>query len=526
MEISSATIIANADLRLAANQKAWPMQERVESAVVAALKEKGVAVKRGHSYDVFKKHGFIDSQSMGIRVFREIDPEQPLIIVLSTWQYSHHILAGLSTHRGPILTVANFSGTWPGLVGMLNLNASMTKAGIAFSTLWSSTFDDEFFHAGLSEWLSTGRVQHNSEQVAAWNGGESRFTTLGRNLGKQLLKEKAILGVFDEGCMGMFNAIVPDHLLNKTGLFKERLSQSALFYETSTVTDEEAEEALEWLVQSGMTFHFGEDEATELTRNQVLLQMKMYIASVRIADRFGCDAIGIQYQQGLKDLLPASDLAEGLLNNTDRPPVCDRDGRELYAGRALPHFNEVDECAGVDALVTNRVWNALDIPPETTLHDVRWGDEYDGTFVWLFEISGAAPPAHFTDGFSGASSMRQVPMYFRLGGGTLRGISKPGRIIWSRVFVEDDELRVDIGTGNAVELPEDETQRRWRATNYEWPIMHAVLDGVDRDQFMGRHRSNHVQVAYVPDTLDVEDVLDAKAAMFETMGIRVYRCGS
>ena len=60
--------------------------------------------------------------------------------------------------------------------------------------------------------------------------------------------------------------------------------------------------------------------------------------------------MGIQYQQGLKDLVPASDLAEGLLNNVDRPPVYDREGRvELYAGKPLPHFNEVDEGVAVDA---------------------------------------------------------------------------------------------------------------------------------------------------------------------------------
>ena len=53
--------------------------------------------------------------------------------------------------------------------------------------------------------------------------------TLGRSLARQLKRDKAIMGVFDEGCMGMFNAIVPDHLLNPTGVFKERLSQSALY---------------------------------------------------------------------------------------------------------------------------------------------------------------------------------------------------------------------------------------------------------------------------------------------------------
>src|SRR5207248_5140786 len=111
---------------------------------------------------------------------------------------------------------------------------------------------------------------------------------------------------------------------------------------------------------------------TTLFRSQILGQCAMYIAAVRIADDFGCHTIGIQYQQGLKDLAPASDLAEGLLNNVDRPPVTARgNGRVLYEGRALPHFNEVDECAGLDGLVTNRVWTELGYDPETTLHDVR-----------------------------------------------------------------------------------------------------------------------------------------------------------
>jgi len=115
-------------------------------------------------------------------------------------------------------------------------------------------------------------------------------------------------------------------------------------------------------------------------------------AALRIAGDFGCAAIGIQYQQGLKDICPASDLAEGLLNNVDRPPVKSATtGEALYSGNALPHFNEVDECAGVDALITNRVWRKLGLDPETTLHDVRYGEEYENQFVWTLEISGPCP---------------------------------------------------------------------------------------------------------------------------------------
>jgi hypothetical protein len=256
----------------------------------------------------------------------------------------------------------------------------------------------------------------------------------------------------------------------------------------------------------------------------------MYIAAVRIAADFGCDAIGIQYQQGLKDMVPASDLVEGLLNNVERPPVFAEDTeKELYAGNALVHFNEVDECAGVDALVTNHCWKALGLDPSTTLHDVRWGEHYKGDglddFIWVFQISGAAPANHFLGGYAGAISERQPAMYFPLGGGTLKGVCKPGEIVWSRVFVEGGALHADIGRATVVSLPAAETERRWRETTYQWPIMHAQLHGVTRDQFMGRHRANHLNVAYAPSAKEADLALTTKAGMLAELGIAVHLCG-
>jgi hypothetical protein len=202
----------------------------------------------------------------------------------------------------------------------------------------------------------------------------------------------------------------------------------------------------------------------------------------------------------------------------------------LYEGRALPHFNEVDECAGLDALVTNRVWSELGYDPETTLHDVRYGEPYQVNghpeFVWVFEISGAAPPQHFIGGYAGTVSERQPPMYFRLGGGSVKGVSKPGHIVWSRIFVAGGTLQADIGLARVVELPQVETERRWQITTPQWPIMHAVLDGVTRDQLMARHKSNHVQVAYVPDANAARLALATKAAMFREMGLDVSVCGT
>ena len=521
-------LVASGDLRLSANQLCWPAQKSTEDALQQAITKLGRNVVRAHPISDEKGHGFIDSQRYGIEVFQAIPEQAPVIVVEAVWQYSHHVLAGLFHHRGPILTIANWSGQWPGLVGMLNLNGSLAKAGVAYDTLWSESFTDAYFLDNLKEWLDGKRIEHDNSHVKPLDfyslNGNSQAA--GKDVATRILREKAILGIFDEGCMGMYNAIVPDELLHPMGIFKERLSQSALYAAMKEIPDQEAQPIRDWLTDRGMQFKTGTDPKTELTDAQILDQCRMYIAALRIADNFGCAAIGIQYQQGLKDLTPASDLVEGLLNNVERPPVTAADSdRVLYSEEALPHFNEVDECAGVDALVTNRVWRSLGLDPETTLHDIRFGEIYDGAFVWLFEISGAAPAQHFIGGYRGASSERQPPMYFPLGGGTLKGISKPGEIVWSRIYVEDSRLKVDMGRGSVVPLPEEEIHRRWQATTPQWPIMNAVLHGVSQNQLMGRHKANHIQVAYGTDAATADGALAAKAVAFHQLGIEVYLCG-
>lgn len=327
--------------------------------------------------------------------------------------------------------------------------------------------------------------------------------------------------------MGMYNAIIEDELMNPAGIYKERLSQSALVAEMNKVTDAEAAAVRTWLDEAGFTFHVdNEGDWTEcLTDAQLTSQFKMYIAALRIADDFGADAVGIQYQQGLKDMVPASDLAEGLLNNVERPPVLSREGdRVLFEGKAMPHFNEVDEGVAVDAVVTNRIWTAMGLDPATTLHDVRWGDDWGDDFVWVLEISGSVPASHL-GGYDQAHSYRQSAYYFPLGGGTLAGVSKPGEIVWSRVFIAEGALHVDLGRGTCIEMPDEEVQRRLNSTNKEWPIMNAILHGVNRDQLMARHKANHLNVVYAPDAATADKALTAKAAMFKAMGYQVHLAG-
>src|SRR6201996_1896664 len=208
---SSIYMVASGDLRLSANQVCWPAQQSAEAAFTRAVQKLGFDVVRAHPVSAEKGHGFIDSQRYGLEVFQQIPSDAPVIVIEAVWQYSHHVLGGLIHHRGAILTAANWSGQWPGLVGMLNLNGSLTKAGVQYDTLWSKDFTDEYFLDRLKVWLHGGRVLHDSSHVRSLHSCQipDSAERIGRSVAEHIAKRKVILGVFDGGCMGVYNAIIP-----------------------------------------------------------------------------------------------------------------------------------------------------------------------------------------------------------------------------------------------------------------------------------------------------------------------------
>ena len=159
-------LIASGDLRVTANQSCWAAQAELEADFTKAVEAAGYTVRRAHPYKEDVRHGLIGSQKEGIEVFRSIHPKAKLVVAEAMWQYSHHVMAGLLSHKGPILIAANWSGTWPGLVGAVNLAASLTKAGREYSFLWSEDFEtDEKFRKNLKKWLKTGKVVHATPHV-------------------------------------------------------------------------------------------------------------------------------------------------------------------------------------------------------------------------------------------------------------------------------------------------------------------------------------------------------------------------
>jgi len=389
-------LVTNADLRESANVKCWPVQQQFEARLAEVLITRfGYRAKRAHPLKTDRGHGFISNQREGSDVFAGIDPEAPVIVLLTAWQYSHHLAPSLAQHRGPILLLANFEGTWPGLVGMLCMAGTLTSLGKDYSRLWSVAFDDEFFHRSLGAWLKTGRIEHDTSYLHDIDRTHAVMATpagrLGAEVGRYSLQHKEIIGLFDTFCMGMINGVFPQKALADIGMPLEGLSQSDLLAEMALVPRELVEQCLAWYQAQGMRFEFGSDPATELTRDQVLEQCAMLIALGRFVDRFGLSAVGVQYQQGLARCCAASDFAEGAIGNAERFPIPTADGRIVRNGKAIPCINEVDMGTAIPQTMLWRLLDSLGLPAETTLHDIRWGSEFEGTFYWDLEISGAVP---------------------------------------------------------------------------------------------------------------------------------------
>ena len=126
------------DYRAKPNELAVPHAEKATAQLEAALN------KLGHS--PYRIEGFLTKPHEAIEKLGPVD--DPMIGVFVHWVYGPHTTDGVVGSDSPLLLASNFSGTWPGLVGLLNTGACLESVGREFSRVWTDahdwTADDEF----------------------------------------------------------------------------------------------------------------------------------------------------------------------------------------------------------------------------------------------------------------------------------------------------------------------------------------------------------------------------------------------
>lgn len=483
------------DYRATPNDLARPLLEKVTVDLEKALDKLG----RKHA----RVNGYLTRPHEAIKKLGAIN--EPMIGLYTHWVFGPHTVDGVIGKDNPLLMMSNFSGTWPGLVGLLNTGACLQAEGRQHSRIWSETAlseNDEKMHL-LENWCDTGRIEYPSGCVRApvTVGRDAEITA--DKVYREISAQRSLVLMLGDTSMGMTNGYFGPRILHKIGFAEHKVDQAWIIDYGKRVSEKRIEDAFAFVKDRGVTFHYGGDFSAHDTKEQ----LRDYLAVLDLVDEFSADCIGWQYQLGMIHQRPPSDFAEGLFNSVCRPES---------NGDTIVDATEADQGNAVPMEMLKRILKAKGLHQSVAFHDVRWGIEYEERFLWVLLNSGSAGAYAFNhdpDSLSGVHSYRQPAQYFPTAGGTFAGESRAGTVTWARAWLDDGQPVMDVGSGEVVELPSEILCKTWDATTPEWPIMMADL-GIGQDSLMAHFMSNHIAVCY-------GDVLQEMSALSQKLGFRV-----
>jgi len=452
--------------------------------------------------------GYLTRPDEAIRKLGPID--DPLIGLFVHWTYGPHTCDGVAGKESPLLLASNFSGTWPGLVALLNTSACLESIQRKHSRIWTSAPDwtqDQTFMDRLDEWCSTGQVRYAENELRYTAAVTPEAQALAEQVVADIRRQRVLALMLGDTSMGMINGYFGPRLLAKHGFAEHKVDQAWLPERMKKVSDSRVETAFRFVVEKGVTFHWREKDVEDFTEEATRTQLRMYLAVLDLLAEFKADCLGWQYQLGLLPVLPPSDFCEGLLNSVCRPES---------NGDLVITSTEADQGNLVPMELMKRLLKVKGLHQAVLFHDVRWGGLHDGQWYWVLLNSGSCGAYAFNHDpttLRGVHSYRQPAGYFPIPGGTFAGESLPGPITWSRCHIKEDVLWMDIGRGEVVTLPPAVRDAWWEGTTRQWPFMAADL-GCSMETVMAHYLSNHIAVAY-------GDIFGELAACCQALGFRV-----
>jgi L-fucose isomerase-like protein len=492
------------DARQKPNELALPNVEAATLELERALKKLGRAP--------YRVAGFLSKPHEALDALGPID--DPMVGLFAHWVYAPHTTEGVVGKDNPLLLASNFSGQWPGLVGLLNTGASLLSLNRAHSRIWTTAQDwsqDPVFMERLDEWCSSGTIRYPEPHIRYHASVAADAADRASRVAKEFRRRRPLLLMLGDTSMGMINGYFGPRLLAPYGFSEHKIDQAWIIDRGRRIAESRIKDALAFVKDRGLVFHWGEANAADFDERASAEQLRDYLAVLDMTREFGADFLGWQYQLGLIPLRPPSDLAEGLFNSSCRPES---------NGDTIACATEADQGNALPMEMLKRLLKAKGLHQAVMFHDVRWGAEHEGRFLWVLLNSGSCGAYAFNhdpDTLQGAHSYRQPSLYFPTPGGTFAGESLPGDVTWARAYIKNDVLWMDIGRGNVVKLPPEKRDAWWEGTTRQWPFMAADL-GVDRDTLMAHYQSNHVAVAY-------GDVFGEMVALSQELGFRVRIMG-
>lgn len=493
------------DARAIPNELALPSITEATAQLERALRKLG--------REPYLVEGFLSKPHESIEKLGPID--DPMVGVCVHWFYGPHTTDGVVGKENPLLLASNFSGRWPGLVGLLNTGACLESLDRKFSRAWTDAPDwttDEAFMERLSEWCTTGRIDYPEDRIAYDAPVSEAAAKIAADVASEIRRRRILILMLGDTSMGMINGYFGPRLLNRHGFTEHKIDQAWIIDRGRRIEERRIDDALAFVKDRGVTFHWNEGSATDFDEASTREQLRDYLAVLDMIGEFKADCLGWQYQLGLIPLRPPSDLAEGLFNSACRPES---------NGDTIACATEADQGNVVPMEMMKRLLKAKGLHQAVMFHDVRWGAEHEGRFLWVLLNSGSCGAYAFNldpDTLEGVHSYRQPSLYFPTPGGSFAGESLPGAMTWARAYIKDGVLWMDVGRGEVVKLPPDVRDEWWNGTTREWPFMAADM-GISRDTLMAHYLSNHVAVAY-------GDVYEEMIALSRELGFRIRILGS
>ncbi len=488
------------DARAKPNALALPNITEATVQIEQALKKLGKAP--------YRVEGFLSKPHEAIEKLGPI--QDPMVGVCAHWFYGPHTTDGVVGKDNPLLLASNFSGRWPGLVGLLNTGACLEMLERPFSRLWTESPDftkDDLFMERLAAWCSSGKIVYGEEQVRFTAPISEAASALAKTVADGIKSRRILIMMLGDTSMGMINGYFGPRLLNRHGFTEHKIDQAWIIDRGRRVDDKRIDEALAFVKAKGVTFHYEEDFDEKATREQ----LRDYLVVLDLMGEFKADCLGWQYQLGLIPLRPPSDFAEGLFNSTCRPES---------NGDTIACATEADQGNVVPMELMKRLLIAKGLHQAVMFHDVRWGAMHEGRFLWVLLNSGSCGAYAFNHDpstLAGTHSYRQPALYFPTPGGTFAGESLPGKMTWARSYIRKGELWMDVGKGEVVALPPDARDSWWEGTTRQWPFMAADM-GISQETLMAHYLSNHVAVAY-------GDIFGEMVALSQELGFKVRILG-